>query len=333
MTANEAKAMTSAERSTGVRIVRDSDSERTIYKYNWYLYQWERVGSICKAKPGVWHLLGNDNEKRILFEGKLGDVAKEAKILFGRKTPKRWSQLAGRSDVLFLDVETAGFDSNAEIIEVAVVDGCGAERFNQLLLPTVDIQSGATEKHGMTKEFLARSGAKSWGGIREELAELLSMAESVVVYNSSFAMKALCQTDHLHGLHEPDRWNQGVTWICAMEAYSRVRGEGWWRDSFIQEGTQYFRYKHHKFADAIADLGVEQPRSPRAMPECQALAALAAAVSRKYGDAEFYQDNPNKRTAASRGGYGTQAASSGGGCLTILAFAVVAAIVLAALLA
>lgn len=333
MTDNEAKAMTSAERSTGVRIVRDSDSERTIYKYNWYLYQWERVGSIRKAKPSVWHLFGNDDEKLVLFEGKLGDVVKKAKILFGRKTPKRWSQLAGRSDVLFLDIETAGFDSNAEIVEVAVVDGCGAERFHQLLLPTVDIQSGATAKHGMTKELLARSGAKSWSGIREELAELLSMAECVVVYNSRFAMEALRLTDHLHSLEESSRWNESITWICAMEAYSRVRGEGWWRDSYLEEGTQYFRYKHHKFANAIADLRVEKPSSPRAMPECRALAALAAAVSRKYGDADFYQDNPNKRTAASRGGYGTPAASSGGGCLTILAFAVVAAIVLAILLA
>ncbi len=58
----------------------------------------------------------------------------------GREIAIAWANgIVSRRDVLYLDTETTGLGSQAEIVEIAVVDGAGRTVLNRLVRPTSPI--------------------------------------------------------------------------------------------------------------------------------------------------------------------------------------------------
>ncbi len=68
---------------------------------------------------------------------------------------------------IFLDTETTGLDSSAEIIEIAVVDSGGTTLMNSLVRPLNPIPREASRIHGITEEMTRN--APMWISLWQEL--------------------------------------------------------------------------------------------------------------------------------------------------------------------
>ena len=76
-----------------------------------------------------------------------------------------WDELVDREDVLILDTETTGRGQRAEIIEIALIDTTGNERFLSLCKPEKPIPITAMRVHKITDRMVA--DAKTWVDIHE----------------------------------------------------------------------------------------------------------------------------------------------------------------------
>ena len=66
-----------------------------------------------------------------------------------------WDELLDREDVLILDTETTGRGERAEIIEIALIDTLGNERFLSLCRPENPIPITAMRIHKITDRMVA----------------------------------------------------------------------------------------------------------------------------------------------------------------------------------
>ena len=172
-----------------------------------------------------------------------------------------WGAMLGRTDVLVIDTETTGLDKWSEVVEVAVIDTTGCERFRALVRPTVPVEPDAARLHGLTDRRL--SAALPWTEHHTEVLALLRSASAVIAYNTEFDAQMLAQTAKAHGLYWPEA---GIHWRCAMRDYAawrRVpRGDGW---------------SWHPLWTAASREGVEARQSHRALGDARLVLALMRA--------------------------------------------------------
>lgn len=90
---------------------------------------------------------------------------------------------------VFLDTETTGFKSDAEVIQIGIIDLDGHVLMDTLVQCQGDIPDDAIEVHGITKESL--TGAPLWTDIHHQLSQLLMDAELVIIYNDSFDIRLM----------------------------------------------------------------------------------------------------------------------------------------------
>ncbi|HQR02516.1 MAG: DNA polymerase III subunit epsilon [Proteobacteria bacterium] len=101
---------------------------------------------------------------------------------------------------VILDTETTGLDyrSGDRVIEIGCVEMVGRKltgrRFHRYINPQRDIDAGAQEVHGLTREFLADKPLFS--AIADELEEFIAGTE-LIIHNASFDVGFL---DHELGL-------------------------------------------------------------------------------------------------------------------------------------
>jgi DNA polymerase-3 subunit epsilon len=153
--------------------------------------------------------------------------------------------------IVFLDTETTGLGADAEIVDVAVVDGRGRVLLDTLVRPSGPIPREVTGIHGITDAMVA--GAPGWRQVYPELARLLSAASGVVIYNAEFDTRIISQCNTRHGL---PRCSAG--WQCAMLQYAAFVGV---------RHARYGGWRWHKLADAAAAFGYSGAGRHRALSD------------------------------------------------------------------
>lgn len=143
-------------------------------------------------------------------------------------------------DPVFLDTETTGLGDDAQLVEVAVVDGGGRVLFDQLVRPTIPIPPAATAVHGITDEMVA--SAPFFGDVAPLLWQVIAR-QRVVIYNAEYDLKVVRETRRANGLAASIGWPAS----CAMLLYARF-----WGDWNFERGD----YRWQKLAAAAGQCGV-----------------------------------------------------------------------------
>jgi DNA polymerase-3 subunit epsilon len=150
---------------------------------------------------------------------------------------------------VFLDTETTGVDSDAEIVEIAIVDAAGNDLVNTLIRPTIKIPVEASNVHGITDHDV--ESAPTW---LEVWPEIRSAIENryVGIYNAEFDTRLIRQS-HIKAGGE---WEPlGSMVLCIMKLYAKFHGE--W-DSY------YGSYTWQSLEDAGMQCGIDIPNTHRA---------------------------------------------------------------------
>jgi DNA polymerase III epsilon subunit family exonuclease len=131
-------------------------------------------------------------------------------------------------NTLFLDTETTGLDSNAEICEITIIDHNGLPLINTLIKPIKPIPEEAIKIHGITNEMV--KDAPSFSDIYFELLNILFL-KKIIIYNADYDLRLLRQCADLTGVHhksrEPFEAVQGNS-ICAMKSYQQFTESNKW---------------------------------------------------------------------------------------------------------
>ena len=120
---------------------------------------------------------------------------------------------------VYLDTETTGLDSAAQIVEVSILDYDGRVLIDTLVRPTVSIPSEAARIHGITDARVR--GAPSWAEVWREVAAALE-GRQVAIYNASFDARLMRQSHQAHALAWRDP-SAGRT--CVMELFAQYHGQ------------------------------------------------------------------------------------------------------------
>jgi len=152
-----------------------------------------------------------------------------------------------KENPLFLDTETTGLNSHAQICEIAIVDADGQLVFHSLIKPTTLIPDDATRLHGISNETIRN--APGLAEVAPTLWQLLS-DRLVIIYNADFDLRLIAQSQvaaHVPGRRTFLRPEHMCNFACAMEAYAALYGD--WDD--------YHRsYRWQKLSNAIQQCGL-----------------------------------------------------------------------------
>lgn len=118
--------------------------------------------------------------------------------------------------VLILDTETTGY--TGEIIELAIIDLTGAVVFNSRFKPSLEIEPGALQVHGLSAEILADEPL--WADKWPEIAAVLNSARMVLIWNVVFDVPRLNFTCTHYQIESP-----AFSADCLMKHYARWYGE------------------------------------------------------------------------------------------------------------
>lgn len=156
-------------------------------------------------------------------------------------------------DALILDTETTGLGSDAQVIEIAILDLTGCVLLDTLVRPTIPVPLDATVVHGLDDDAL--DGAPAFPDVWPQLADLLT-GRLVLAYNADFDRRLLQQTATLHGLELP-----AVGFRCLMEWATRHLNRRRWlsldRAAFIL-GCECGEPRHRALGDARTALAILQ---------------------------------------------------------------------------
>lgn len=165
------------------------------------------------------------------------------------------------SQPLFLDTETTGVRSTAEIIEICLIDHTGEILLDSLVRPRQPIPPAATMVHGISNAMIAN--APTWPELWPHVAAIL-MQRAVGIYNADFDLRLLKQTHQQYGLLWPPLTFEP---FCIMQLYAQFYGE-WdihrnaWRWQSLEKAGQHFhiplRNSHRAKDDAILAWAVLQ---------------------------------------------------------------------------
>lgn len=181
--------------------------------------------------------------------------------LAGPAEAMAWAQeVVANQATVYLDTETTGLTANAEICDVAVVDGSGLVLFESLVAPTVPIPAEASAIHQIFDHHV--TGKPTWTDVLPEVCKFLQ-DRLVIVYNAAFDWKMVAQNCHRIGGEPP-----AGEWQCAMLAYSAFRASPGHRKE----------HRWHKLDDAVASFG-GAPGGHRAAADAQACLAVVRGMA------------------------------------------------------
>lgn len=161
-------------------------------------------------------------------------------------------ELLKSEDYLILDTETTGVDTNAEIVQLAIITARGEVLMNELVKPVELIPIGATNIHGITNEMVADKRSFPY----QEVFNLLN-GKQVVVYNADFDSAMLYRSTKAVTQTYID-WHRIATWHCAMKEFARIYGDyNYQRKSFrwqkLSKALAYYNLPTTKAHDALGD--------------------------------------------------------------------------------
>ncbi len=127
-------------------------------------------------------------------------------------------QLLG-SQPLFLDTETTGVRSSAEVIEICLIDHRGEVLLNSLVRPRLPIPAESTQIHGISNAMVAT--APTWSELWPQVQSILA-SQRIGIYNADFDMRLIQQTHRQQGLIWPQIQ---IEPFCIMLLYAQFYGD------------------------------------------------------------------------------------------------------------
>ncbi|MCC6147915.1 MAG: 3'-5' exonuclease [Anaerolineaceae bacterium] len=152
---------------------------------------------------------------------------------------------------VFLDSETTGLDSTAEIVEIGIVDYDGTVLLETLVRPAHPIPNEATAIHHIDNKMVAE--ARAWPTIWPSVRELI-LPRTIAAYNADYDHRILQYSLTQYGLS----WKDNLKMICIMKLYAQFRSV--W-DS--RRGT----YRYFSLEDARRSCGLSLPNAHRAIAD------------------------------------------------------------------
>lgn len=109
---------------------------------------------------------------------------------------------------VYLDTETTGIETNAEIVEIAVVDDMGNKLVNSLVKSSIPISLGATKVNGITTDMISK--APTLSDLEDKIVDAVN-GKRLVIYASHFDTRYL--TERIN--------NAAAVINCCMVRFSR----------------------------------------------------------------------------------------------------------------
>lgn len=174
-----------------------------------------------------------------------------------------WARrVASDPKTIYLDTETTGLGSTAEIVDVAVVDAAGQVLLDTLVKPRQRIPYDSTQIHGITDAMVA--DAMQWEELAPVLELMLATASNVVIYNADFDTRIMDQCNMRHRLP----LFKG-NWQCAMQQYA----------TFAGQRSRRGGYRWHKLGDAAAAFGHRGTIQHRALADTHLCRAVVLGMA------------------------------------------------------
>lgn len=157
-----------------------------------------------------------------------------------------------------LDTETTGLGSDAEIVELCILDDKANILLDSRVKPSKPIPAEATAIHGITDTMCEH--APTWAELAPRVRDILQ-GRVVVVYNVDYDRRLLMQSDAIAGL--ANDWRGLCAWHCAMDAFAQTYGEkssrGGYKWKSLKVAADYYEYPFHAhsaLSDCMATLHV-----------------------------------------------------------------------------
>lgn len=130
-------------------------------------------------------------------------------------TARSWLQ----RDPLYLDTETTD-KSNAEVVQIGIIDDTGKVLINALVKPVYPISPGAISVHHIEPEMLV--DAPEWGVVWPQVQEIVK-DHLVVMYNKTFDTNTIAHSGNRRGLTTD--LESVCQCVCAMNLYADYYAE------------------------------------------------------------------------------------------------------------
>lgn len=179
-------------------------------------------------------------------------------------TPQQKAQKWIDENALILDTETTGLDSNAEIVEISIIDCTGAVLMDTLIKPARPIPADATRIHGITNEMAA--SAPTWVEVANQFEKIVE-GRTLVIYNADYDTRIIDQTTLAYFPYPGLK----IDAECAMLIYAEFYGE--WDD-------YRNKFKWQRLGNAAAQQGVAiEGEAHRALADCRMTLGIIEAMA------------------------------------------------------
>jgi DNA polymerase-3 subunit epsilon len=168
-------------------------------------------------------------------------------------TLDEFKQIIKSGNYVVLDTETTGLN-NAEIVQISIIDSNGQVLLDTLIKPVRPIPEDAIRIHHITNEMVSDKPGMMY--FYNQIKNLLA-GRNVVVFNVAYDRQILYDSLEIAHLEKVE-WNDISNWLCAMEAFSEVKGE--WnakRKSFkwqsLSKACDYYQIPLQNAHNALGD--------------------------------------------------------------------------------
>lgn len=169
---------------------------------------------------------------------------------------------------VFLDTETTGLDSTAEIVEISIIDFFGNILVNTLVKPTGLISPLATAVHGITYETV--KDAPTWPQVLPAVDQALA-GKLGVIYNLDYDIRLMFQSCAPWKITPSPNFG-AVGFFCAMKEYSH------WVQSYdnMKKGNRWI-----KLEKAAEREGITMSGAHRSLDDCYTTLNVVRSVMHK----------------------------------------------------
>lgn len=216
-------------------------------KYDCLLYDVNNPDSVREKKAA------SDAQLKALAKGRKEQrykawLRRNGEYYSDRNNAIKWAKeiLENPSNYVILDTETTGLDSEAEVVQIGVINIGGEILLDSLIRPTIPIPKEASAIHGITDDMVAL--APTFWDIYPKIEETLRWKD-IVIYNAEFDRRILnycCEKSNRFHLSLRKRSH------CAMEIYAKYYGE--WSSYWEDYKWQPLDGGHNAIADCLACL-------------------------------------------------------------------------------
>lgn len=156
------------------------------------------------------------------------------------------------SDFVVMDTETTGLGTDAEIVEISIINSDGTDLFTSLVRPNMPILPELVAIHGIDNGMVRN--APSWKDIHDCVMHLFT-DKKIGIYNAPYDLRMIQQCSQFAGCRLPDLSRQAR---CVMQIYSKFVGE--W-------SPKHGNWKWHKLSAAAQACGVDVVGAHRALAD------------------------------------------------------------------